>query len=150
VRGGRQSRELHRRHRGGGRATAQFRLRHQAGDGSGALAGLLLRRLGSAFVERFDRHKGGSDARRVWKLAATGQSLVFFPEGTFDSTPQVGKFLGGAFATAQRASMPVVAVAVHGTRKVLPAGTLMVRRKPIRFEVLGVMAPDGAASGAAK
>jgi hypothetical protein len=40
--------------------------------------------------------------------------------------------------------MPVVAVAVHGTRKVLPAGTLMVRRKPIRFEVLGVMAPDGA------
>ena len=35
------------------------------------LASLLLRRLGSAFVERFDRHKGGSDTRRVWKLAAT-------------------------------------------------------------------------------
>ena len=51
------------------------------------LASLLLRRLGSAFVERFDRHKGASDARRVWKLAATGQSLVFFPEGTFDGTP---------------------------------------------------------------
>ena len=108
------------------------------------LAGLLLRRLGSAFVERFDRHKSGADTRRVWKLAATGQSLVFFPEGTFTSTPQVGKFLGGAFATAERASMLVVAVAVHGTREVLPAGTLMVRRKPIRFEVLGVMAPDGA------
>ena len=29
------------------------------------LAGLLLRRLGSQFVERFDRHKGGVDARRV-------------------------------------------------------------------------------------
>ena len=108
------------------------------------LASLLLRRLGSAFVDRFDRHKGGSDTRRVWKLAATGQSLVFFPEGTFDATRQVGKFLGGAFATAQRASMPIVAVAIHGTREVLPAGTLMLRRKPIRFEVLGVMAPDGA------
>jgi 1-acyl-sn-glycerol-3-phosphate acyltransferase len=108
------------------------------------LAGLLLRRLGSAFVERFDRHKGGADTRRMWKLAATGQSLVFFPEGTFTSTPQIGRFLGGAFATAQRASMPVVAVALHGTREVLPTGTLMVRRKPIRFEVLGVMTPDGA------
>ena len=43
------------------------------------LAGLLLRRLGSQFVERFNRHKGGVDARRVLKLAATGQSLVFFP-----------------------------------------------------------------------
>ena len=70
------------------------------------LASLLLRRLGSQFVERFDRHKGASDARRVWKLAASGQSLVFFPEGTFDATRQIGKFLGGAFATAERSQMP--------------------------------------------
>jgi hypothetical protein len=40
--------------------------------------------------------------------------------------------------------MPIVAVAIHGTREVLPAGTLMSRRRPIRFQVLGVMAPDGA------
>ncbi len=43
------------------------------------LAGLLLRRLGSQFVERFDRHKGATDARRVLKLAATGQSLDVLP-----------------------------------------------------------------------
>lgn len=108
------------------------------------LASLLLRRLGSAFVERFDRHKGGSDTRRVWKLAATGQSLVFFPEGTFDATRQVGKFLGGAFSTAERAGMPIVAAAIHGTREVLPTGSIMIRRTPIRFQVLGVMVPDGA------
>lgn len=108
------------------------------------LAGLLLRRLGSAFVERFDRHKGGSDTRRVWKLAAAGQSLVFFPEGTFDGTRHVGRFLGGAFSTAERAAMPIVAVAIHGTREVLPSGSIRIRRAPIRFQVLGVMAPDGA------
>jgi 1-acyl-sn-glycerol-3-phosphate acyltransferase len=108
------------------------------------LAGLLLRRLGSAFVERFDRQKGASDARRVWKLAATGQSLVFFPEGTFDSTRQIGKFLGGAFATAKRSQMQLVAVAIHGTRDVLPDGSLMMRRKPIRFEVLGILDSEGA------
>ena len=50
------------------------------------LAGLLLRRLGSQFVERFNRHKGGVDARRVLKLAATGQSMVFFPEGANSGT----------------------------------------------------------------
>src|ERR1700682_2858661 len=53
------------------------------------LASLLLRRLGSQFVERFDRHKGATDARRVLKLAAAGQSLMFFPEGTFDETRQI-------------------------------------------------------------
>ena len=103
------------------------------------LAGLLLRRLGSQFVERFDRHKGAADARRVLKLAATGQSLVFFPEGTFNEVRQIGKFLGGAFATASRSDMPVVAVAIHGARAVLPSGSLMIRRLPIRVEILEVL-----------
>ena len=108
------------------------------------LANLLLRRLGSEFVERFDRHKGASDARRVLKVAASGQSLVFFPEGTFDERRHIGKFLGGAFATAQRSQMPVVAVAIHGTRDLMPPGVLAFYRRPIRFEILAVMDADGA------
>jgi 1-acyl-sn-glycerol-3-phosphate acyltransferase len=107
------------------------------------LAGLLLRRLGSEFVERFDRHKGASDTRRVLRLAATGQSLVFFPEGTFDERRHIGKFLGGAFATAERSDMPVVAVAIHGTRALLPPGGLMLYRRPIRFEILAVLEAKG-------
>jgi 1-acyl-sn-glycerol-3-phosphate acyltransferase len=108
------------------------------------LAGLLLRRLGSQFVERFDRHKGAADARRVLKLAATGQSLMFFPEGTFDETRQIGKFLGGAFTTAARAEMPVVAIAIHGTRAVMPPGGVAIHRLPIRVEVLAVLPADEA------
>jgi 1-acyl-sn-glycerol-3-phosphate acyltransferase len=103
------------------------------------LASLLLRRLGSAFVERFDRHRGGTDTRRVWRLAAGGQSLVFFPEGTFDRRRQVGRFLGGAFATAKRSNMPVVAAAIHGSRDVLPSGGMWVYRRPLRFEILDVL-----------
>jgi 1-acyl-sn-glycerol-3-phosphate acyltransferase len=108
------------------------------------LAGLLLRRLGSQFVERNNRHKGGVDARRVLKLAATGQSLVFFPEGTFNEIRQVGKFLGGAFATAARSDMPVVAVAIHGTRAVLAPGGVSVRRSAIRVEILEVLSASDA------
>ena len=109
------------------------------------LVGLLLRRLGSQFVERFDRHKGASDARRVLKVAAAGQSLMFFPEGTFDEKRQIGRFLNGAFATAARSKMPVVSVAIHGTRDVMPpGGGLTLYRKPICVEILEVMAADEA------
>ncbi len=108
------------------------------------LAGLLLQRLGSQFVERFNRHKGGVDARRVLKLAATGQSLVFFPEGTFNQVAQVGKFLGGAFTTAARSDMPVVAVAIHGTRAVLPPGGVRINRSAIRVEILEVLTASDA------
>ncbi len=103
------------------------------------LAGLLLRRLGSEFVDRFDRQQSANDARRISKTASTGQSLVFFPEGTFTTARQIGKFLRGAFATASRAEMPIVAAAIHGTRDVLPADSILLRRKPIRFEVLQVL-----------
>jgi 1-acyl-sn-glycerol-3-phosphate acyltransferase len=103
------------------------------------LAGLLLRRLGSQFVERFDRQKSAVDTRRVLKLAETGHSLVFFPEGTFTAERRIGKFQGGAFAAAARATVPIVAVAIHGARDALPPGSFRLRRRPIRVEILEVM-----------
>jgi 1-acyl-sn-glycerol-3-phosphate acyltransferase len=87
--------------------------------------GLFLRRLGSEFVERFNRHRGASDARRVLRNAVGGKSLVFFPEGTFTRTPGLLKFHSGAFITAARVGCPVVPATVKGTRVTLsPNGGL--------------------------
>ncbi len=108
------------------------------------LASLLLRRLGSEFVERHDRNKGAADARRVLRTAAAGQSLVFFPEGTFTAEPRIGAFQRGAFATAERAGLPVVAVAIHGTRAALPCDVWRLRRVPLTVEVLAVIDGDDA------
>lgn len=106
------------------------------------VAGIFLRRIGSAFVERFDRHRGAMDTRRVLRRAATGESMVFFPEGTFTEERAVGRFQGGAFATAARNRMPVVALAVHGTRDALPSGTFLMRRVPIHVQVLATLRTD--------
>lgn len=84
------------------------------------LASLLLRRIGSEFVDRFNRQAGAIDARRLIKAAAGGQALVFFPEGTFIAQPGLGKFHTGAFATAARAALPIVPVVIRGTRTIGP------------------------------
>ena len=86
------------------------------------LAGLLLRQLGSEFVERFNRQRGAADARRMLRTAVSGNSLVFFPEGTYSQTPGLLKFHAGAFMTAARAACPVVPAVVKGTRVTLPPG----------------------------
>jgi len=91
------------------------------------VAGLLLRRIGSEFVDRFNRHKGGTDARRVLRAAASGHSLVFFPEGTFTSEVGLGKFHSGAFAIAARAGCPVVPAVILGTRRNMPATRILPR-----------------------
>lgn len=97
------------------------------------LAGLFLRRIGSEFVERFDRNRGAADARRVLRNAASGHSLVFFPEGTFTRTPGLLKFHTGAFVTAARAGCPIIPAVVRGTRAALsPSGALP---RPGRIEV---------------
>lgn len=97
------------------------------------IAGTLLRRIGSEFVERFNRNRGGVDARRVLRTAANGKSLVFFPEGTFAPHPGLGKFHAGAFTAAARAGCPVVPVVVRGTRRALPP--IKGWPAPVRIEV---------------
>ncbi|MCH7664753.1 MAG: AMP-binding protein, partial [Acidobacteria bacterium] len=51
------------------------------------LARLLLERLGTLFVERFDPSKGVQDIRRAAETLRQGHSLLLFPEGTFDRAP---------------------------------------------------------------
>ena len=108
-------------------------------------AGALLRRLGSEFVERFDRQRGASDARRVLRNASQGQSLVFFPEGTFTRTPGLLKFHTGAFATATRANCPLVPAVLRGTRRALPPSGALPRPGPLQMELLAPLAPTPAA-----
>ncbi|HSN19084.1 MAG TPA: AMP-binding protein, partial [Usitatibacter sp.] len=42
---------------------------------------------GAVFIERFDVERGAEDARRLVALAAGGEALVFFAEGTFTRAP---------------------------------------------------------------
>jgi 1-acyl-sn-glycerol-3-phosphate acyltransferase len=100
------------------------------------LAGFLLKRIGSEFVDRFNRHAGGMDARRLIKAADAGQSLAFFPEGTFFAHPGIGKFQSGAFTIAARVGLPVVPVAIRGTRHILPSGRYLPRFGRIEIEIL--------------
>lgn len=105
------------------------------------LAGLLLRRIGSEFVDRFNRHAGGMDARRLLKAADAGQALAFFPEGTFLPEPGLGKFHSGAFTIAARAELPVVPLAIRGTRYILPSGRFLPRPGRIDIHVLPSVGP---------
>ncbi len=111
------------------------------------LAGLLLRRIGSEFVERFNRHRGGTDARRVLRTAASGHSLVFFPEGTFTPEVGLGKFHTGAFAIAAHAACPVVPAVILGTRRNMPATRILPRPGPIEVRFNPPIEADGSTDG---
>ncbi|MCG8432747.1 MAG: 1-acyl-sn-glycerol-3-phosphate acyltransferase, partial [Gammaproteobacteria bacterium] len=84
---------------------------------------LLLRRLGSEFVDRFDPNGGRADASRIMRKATDGHALGVFAEGTFARDPGLRPFRMGAFLTACRANLPIAATVIQGTRNALPAGS---------------------------
>lgn len=111
------------------------------------IAHFLMRRSGARFVERFKSSESARDARQIVKAARSGESLGFFPEGTFVAEPGVGRFRAGAFMAAIKGGMPVVPIAVSGTRNMLGAGRALPRPAPIRIDVLAPILPDDPAYG---
>jgi 1-acyl-sn-glycerol-3-phosphate acyltransferase len=80
-----------------------------------------LERLGTLFVERFQRKKSVADAERLLQEAKRGRSLFFFAEGTITRMPGLLPFRMGAFETAVKGNLPIVPLAIRGTRSVLRA-----------------------------
>ena len=117
-----------------------FVIKREAADTP--VVGLLLRRIGSEFVDRSSRGGRHRDARRVIERAEQGQSLVFFPEGTFDEVPGLKRFHGGAFAAALRAGVPVVPVVIRGARRAMPNGAILVRPGVVEVEILEPLGID--------
>ncbi|MDI6746116.1 MAG: AMP-binding protein [Rhodocyclaceae bacterium] len=87
-------------------------------------AAIPLRRLGCAFVERFDGARGVEDTRMVETRVRNGESLIFFPEGTFRSEPGLLPFRLGAFVIAANTGATVVPITLTGTRALLPGNSL--------------------------
>lgn len=87
--------------------------------------------LGTEFVERFAAHESVQDARRLEVALRAGRALVFFPEGTFTRLPGLMPFRMGAFVVAANTGIPVVPVAICGTRSILRDGQWWPRRGAI-------------------
>jgi len=102
----------------------------------------MLRRAGSKFVERFTAAGSARDARQIVKAAKDGQSLAFFPEGTFIKETGIGRFRPGAFSSAIMGELPVVPVAIGGTREMMPSGRLLPTLCRLSIQVLPPIFPD--------
>ena len=54
------------------------------------------------------------------KSITKGSSVFFFPEGTRSKTGQIRPFKIGAFALAHKMKVPILAIAINGTKDALP------------------------------
>lgn len=109
-------------------------------------ANLLLRRIGSHYVDRGRGGKATGDTRQLLKRAHAGGALAFFPEGTFHHEPGLAPFRVGAFVVAARAQLPIVPIAIRGTRHGLPAGSMLPQPGRIEIELAPPLAPPASSA----
>ena len=82
-----------------------------------------LRRGRHLFVDR--RRPDRAGILRRWRaLVSEGLSLIIYAEGTRSPDGRVARFKAGSFLLAIEAHLPVVPVAIIGTRAVMPKGRL--------------------------
>jgi 1-acyl-sn-glycerol-3-phosphate acyltransferase len=82
-----------------------------------------LRRGGHLFVDR--QHPDRAGILKRWRaLVSGGLSLIIYAEGTRSPDGRVARFKAGSFLLAIQAGLPIVPLAVIGTRQVMPKGRL--------------------------
>jgi 1-acyl-sn-glycerol-3-phosphate acyltransferase len=85
------------------------------------LLGPAMRTIGMIEVDRESPDFGRIDQAATRDLAA-GHSLLAYPEGRISLDGAIGEFKDGAFIIAVANQVPVVPVAIHGTRWIWPPG----------------------------
>ncbi len=104
----------------------------------------IIRRGGYLRIEKTGLSQRMEGAGEVGATLAAGESMFVFPEGRFVRAPGLLPFRLGAFRAAAEAGCPVVPVALAGTRRMFPAGTLLLRPGRIRIVVGPPLRPRSA------
>jgi len=90
-------------------------------------------------LKRNDRSSIRDVYREAIHYLRSGMSVLFFPEGTRSETQEMNPFQNGAFKLAISEKVPVLPIAVSGTRDAIPKGGWVMKSKV--FCKLTVLAP---------
>ena len=112
----------------------QLRIISKASLARFPVLGWHLKRGGHLFVDR--RHPDRAGILGRWRaLVSDGLSLLIFAEGTRSWDGRVARFKAGSFLLAIEAGLPIVPLAVIGTRQVMPKGRLRTEPAHVRLIV---------------
>ncbi len=103
---------------------------------------LPLEKIHTEFVERFETTKSVHDTKHLRTVLKSGHALFFFPEGTFSRVPGLMPFRLGAFSIAAGANVPVIPIAIRGTRSILRDGSWFPHHSPVHIEIGKPIDPD--------
>ncbi|HSV96457.1 MAG TPA: lysophospholipid acyltransferase family protein [Spirochaetota bacterium] len=86
--------------------------------------GIGCEKVGHIFIDRSNHEKAIASINAARKKIVDGTSVIFFPEGTRQTSGKLGDFKKGAFKFAIDMGLPLLPVTIINTRNILPAHTM--------------------------
>lgn len=80
-------------------------------------------------LKRKDRGSIRDVYREAIGYLRSGMSVLFFPEGTRSETEEMNPFQSGAFKLAISEKLPILPIALRGTRNAIPKGDWVMKSK---------------------
>jgi 1-acyl-sn-glycerol-3-phosphate acyltransferase len=103
--------------------------------GSWPIFRTIIHRLGHVLLDRSDPKGSLAGTEKLRQNLRKGRSVLFFPEGTFTAATGLRPFKLGAFKLAAENDLPVVPIALVGTRRWLRDTTWLPRRSDLEVVV---------------
>ncbi|HYE13726.1 MAG TPA: lysophospholipid acyltransferase family protein, partial [Pyrinomonadaceae bacterium] len=94
-----------------------------------------MRRAGHISINRGSTTEAVESLRRAASEVRPGVSVFLYPEGTRSRDGRLQPFKKGGFKFALQTGLPVVPVAIVGTRALLPRDSIVFRPGPVELRV---------------
>jgi fatty-acyl-CoA synthase len=107
------------------------------------VVGTFMRRLGHLTVDRTHSEKSLAAVADVERATREGEVVLVFPEATFTPAAGLRPFRLGVFKTAVETGVPLVPMALRGTRKALRDGTILPRPGRVSLWIGAPVSPEG-------
>lgn len=88
--------------------------------------------MGMIFVDRRRSQKAIASLKRAGELIREGANIIAFPEGTRSPDGRILPLKKGIFVLAIEAGVPIIPMAIEGTRHVMPKNTFQLRPHEIK------------------
>jgi 1-acyl-sn-glycerol-3-phosphate acyltransferase len=88
------------------------------------ILGIACELMGHILIDRSNTEAALKSINDAQARVKDGVSVVFFPEGTRSRNGELRQFKKGAFRFAQEMSLPILPIAIHGTKEILPSDTI--------------------------
>ncbi len=121
----------------------EFRILAKKGLFQIPFLGWHLRRSGHLPVARDSPRAALRSFEQAARKIREGTSLFFFPEGGRSEDGRLQPFKTGPFLLAIKAGVPVVPMALRGTREILPIGSMYIRAGRVEVEVARPISTEG-------